>query len=261
MKSRTQFLPADFPLRPKAMADESVRLYIHRVHRVNGHRPGIPFLERSRSRPWFEATDRLQTGARYEAPFDLAEHLTYLPGRTLDSRNVKYCSACSRELGYQLWTTDCYDSRICPVHLCQLQHVCPACGRPLEPFDVLAHACPCGFDLREAVQRVVRADAAVLELALGRHFQDAGLRARSQRHRRKLLAWMQVESLLGLVHLFAELHAWLVVGPMFRLEDEVRSALVAWPTHVRSQLLACGAARRGPRAERTLLMQWLDVPQ
>lgn len=261
MKARTQFIPADFPLRPKAMADESVRMYIYRVHRANGHRPGIPFLERSRSRPWFEATGRLQPMARYEAPFDLAERLSYLPGRTLDSRHVKYCSACSRECGYQLWTTDCYDTRICPVHLCQLLHACPACGRPLEPFSVLAYACPCGFDLREAENTAVRADAAVLELTLAFHFRNVSIRAVCERHRHKLLSWMQVESMLRLADLFSELHTWLGLGPMFRLEDEVRSSLIEWPTRFRNHLLLRGAAIRGPLADRNLLQESLRAPQ
>lgn len=261
MKTRTQFIPADFPLRPKAMADESVRMYIYRVHRANGHHPGISFLERSRSRPWFEATGRLQPMARYEAPFDLAEPLPYLPGRTLDSRHVKVCSACSSEFGYQLWTTDCYDTRICPVHLCQLLHACPACGRPLEPFGVLADACPCGFDLREAPTTAVRADAAVLELTLAFHFRRPSIRAVSGCHRHKLLSWMQVESMSRLAHLFSELHTWLGLGPMFRLEDEVRSSLIDWPTRFRHHLSLRGAAIRGPLTDRTLLQALLRAPR
>lgn len=237
---RTAFSPLDFSVRPAVRADESVRQYIYRVHRANGHRPRGPLTGRQRLRSWFTAMGRWSAGKRYEHPFDQAMDARYVFGRILEDRWLKYCRGCAKEFGYQLWIVDYKDCQICPVHLLPLLHCCPLCQRPAEPITMLDCRCRCGFDIREAPMIGVRADLATAELVLGVHLRDPMLKERVEDNRRLLPLWMRDMDVQEVSWLLAGLHGLLEIDFSGEVDDAVRDALVDWPHRFRQRLM--GAA-------------------
>lgn len=241
---RTAFRPLDFSVRPAVRPDESIRAYIHRVHRANGHRPRGPLTGRQRLRPWFTAMGRWSAGARYEHPFDSTQAVHYVFGLELEDRWLRYCCGCAQELGYQLWIVDYKDCQFCPVHLLPLLHRCPLCQRPAEPSLLLDHRCRCGFDLRKAPRIGVRADLAVPELVLGIHLKDSMLKQRVEDNRRLLPLWMRALSIDDLTGLLKGLHGLLEIEFSHEIDDAVRDSLVDWPHHFRRHLMGAACVER-----------------
>ncbi|WP_316676375.1 hypothetical protein [Ralstonia chuxiongensis] len=187
---------------------------------------------------------RWEGQARYEYPISETVAVTYVFGRKLEDRYLKYCCGCAQEFGYQLWTVDYHDCQICPVHLLPLLHRCHFCRREAEPGTMLDHRCRCGFDIRETPTIAVRADLATAELVLGVHLKDATLKRRVDDNRRLLPLWMRDMTVDEISWLLAELHRLLEIDFSDEVDDAVRDALADWPHRFRQHLMGAASIER-----------------
>ncbi|MEM5429167.1 hypothetical protein [Cupriavidus oxalaticus] len=242
VKTRTRIALDEFPLRPKAKTDESVRMYIHRVYDANGHRVGVPFLQRPHLRLWFQAMGRLCGSAIHEAPFAWSDGFPRIPGRRLENRGLKYCCACASEFGYQLWIIDYYDFRFCPVHLQPLLRLCYACAKPVSPREVLNNHCDCGFDLKDTPVIGVRADFVTWELVVGQYLRGVIAKEKVSDNRLLLPLWVRKSNLPRFTTLMMEFYRIFSISPLFRIDDVTRDSLIDWPNNFRDNLLECASS-------------------
>ncbi len=227
---------AQFPIRPRPYPAEGIRSYVYRVYTVNGYTINLKCRYRPWLRGWFEEVGRWKPGNALEAPFNGR----IAPGDPLVSlcfNQFKYCPHCTRDLGYQILSTDYASAFVCPLHLVALRTACPACDLPVDASTIFEASCRCGRSLAENAEKSLPAAQAAWELAFFPGQLGApALQQQVDHHRAMLPSWLRALQLTELAALLGHLER---LDRFDAASDEAgrsRELLDRWPTRLHARL-------------------------